>query len=72
MLDLYERVWGGEELAENEYVISADEKSQLQALSRCHPELAAAPGRARRVEFEYERHGTLAYFGAYDVHRAQR
>jgi len=23
------------------------------------------------VEFEYERHGTLAYFGAYDVHRAQ-
>jgi transposase len=71
VLDLYERVWDGEELGANEYVISADEKSQLQALSRCHPELAAAPGRARRVEFEYERHGTLAYFGAYDVHRAQ-
>jgi hypothetical protein len=71
VLDLYERVWDGEELGENEYVISADEKSQLQALSRCHPELAAAPGRTRRVEFEYERHGTLAYFGAYDVHRAQ-
>jgi hypothetical protein len=71
VLDLYERVWDGEELGENEYVISADEKSQLQALSRCHPELAAAPGRVRRVEFEYERHGTLAYFGAYDVHRAQ-
>lgn len=71
VLDLYERVWDGEDLGENEYVISADEKSQLQALSRCHPELAAAPGRARRVEFEYERHGTLAYFGAYDVHRAQ-
>lgn len=52
-------------------MISADEKSQLQALSRCHPELAPAPGRTRRVEFEYERHGTLAYFGAYDVHRAQ-
>ena len=70
-LDLYERVWDGEDLGENEYVISADEKSQLQALSRCHPELAAAPGRARRVEFEYERRGTLAYLGAYDVHRAQ-
>jgi len=40
-------------------------------LARCHPELAAGPGRTRRVEFEYERHGTLAYFGAYDVHRAQ-
>ena len=23
------------------------------------------------MEFEYERHGTLAYFGAYDVHRAR-
>ena len=71
VLDLYERVWDGEKLGENEYVISADEKSQLQALSRCHPELAPAPGRTRRVEFEYERRGTLAYFGAYDVRRAQ-
>jgi transposase len=70
VLDLYERVWDGVALGEDEYVISADEKSQLQALSRCHPELAAAPGRMRRVEFEYDRHGTLAYFGAYDVHRA--
>jgi transposase len=70
VLYLYERVWDGLELADDEYVISADEKSQLQALSRCHPELAAAPGRTRRVEFEYDRHGTLAYFGAYDVHRA--
>jgi transposase len=70
VLDLYQRVWEGVELGDDEYVISADEKSQLQALSRCHPELAPAPGRARRVEFEYDRHGTLAYFGAYDVHRA--
>ena len=70
VLDLYERACDGVELGEDEYVISADEKSQLQALSRCHPELAAAPGRTRRVEFEYDRHGTLAYFGAYDVHRA--
>ena len=51
-------------------MISADEKSQLQALSRCHPNLVGGPGRVTRVEFEYERHGTLAYFGAYDVHRA--
>ena len=70
VLDLYERIWDGVALGDDEYVISADEKSQLQALSRCHPELAAGPGRVRRVEFEYERHGTLAYFGAYDVHRA--
>ncbi len=70
VLDLYQRVWGGIGLGDDEYVISADEKSQLQAVSRCHPELATGPGRLRRVEFEYDRHGTLAYFGAYDVHRA--
>jgi transposase len=71
VLDLYERIWDDTPLGDDEFVISADEKSQLQALSRCHPELAAGPGRLRRVEFEYQRHGTLAYFGAYDVHRAR-
>lgn len=71
VLDLYARVWEGKKLGPNDYVISADEKSQLQALSRCHPSLAAGPGRPTRVEFEYERHGTLAYFGAYDVHHAR-
>lgn len=69
VLDLYERTWCGVPLGEDEYVISADEKSQLQALSRRHSELPPGPGRTRRVEFEYCRHGTLAYFGAYDVHR---
>ena len=51
-------------------MISADEKSQLQALQRCHHGQPPAPGRPRRVEFEYRRGGTLAYFAAYDVHRA--
>jgi transposase len=71
VLDLYARVWEGLALGPDDYVISADEKSQLQALSRCHPALGAGPGRARRVEFEYDRHGTLAYFGAYDVNHAR-
>jgi transposase len=70
VLDLYQRIWDGHRLGADEYVISADEKSQLQALARCHPGLGPAPGRVARVEFEYERGGTLAYFGAYDVHRA--
>lgn len=70
VLDLYARIWDGVALGEDEYVISADEKSQLQALRRRHPERPVAPGRTRRVEFEYTRGGTLAYFGAYDVHRA--
>ena len=70
VLDLYARHWGGRPLGPDEYVISADEKSQLQALRRRHPGLPPAPGRTRRVEFEYTRGGTLAYFAAYDVHRA--
>jgi transposase len=71
VLDLYQRCWDCAPLDEDEYVISADEKSQLQALSRRHPERPPGPGHARRVEFEYTRKGTLAYFGAYDVHRAR-
>ncbi len=71
VLDLYARTWQGQALGEEEYVISADEKSQLQALHRRHPDQAPGPGRTRRVEFEYTRGGTLAYFAAYDVHHAR-
>jgi hypothetical protein len=70
VLDLYQRIWDGAALADDEYVISTDEKSQLQILSRRHRGLPPAPGRPGRVEFEYERHGTVAYLAAYDVHRA--
>jgi transposase len=71
VLDLYDRRWQGRALGGDEYVISADEKSQLQALRRRHPDLPPAPARVRRQEFEYRRGGTLAYLAAYDVHRAQ-
>ena len=71
VLDLYARKWDGRQLGDNDYVISADEKSQLQALRRRHPGLPPGPGRARRVEFEYARGGTLAYMAAYDVHHAK-
>lgn len=70
VLDLYQRIWDGAELEDDEYVLSTDEKSQLQILSRCHRGLPPAPGRPGRVEFEYERHGTVACLAAYDVHRA--
>lgn len=71
VLDLYNRTFDGEPLGANDYVISADEKSQLQALKRKHPGHSAGPGQARRMEFEYTRGGTLAYFAAYDVHHAR-
>ena len=70
-LDLYAGVFEGRALREDEYVICADEKTNIQARCRCHPSLP--PGRARlvRVEHEYERKGALAYLVAYDVHRAK-
>lgn len=70
VLDLYARRFEGRRLRPDELVISADEKSQLQALGRRHPTLAPAPGRAQRCEFEYRRGGTLAYLAAWDVHHA--
>jgi transposase len=71
VLDLYARIWAGDPLGEDEYVLCADEKTQLQALSRCHPDLPPTPGRIRRTEFEYRRGGTLAYLAAYDPHAAR-
>jgi len=70
VLDLYDRRWQGRRLRPDEYVISADEKSQLQALHRRHDDLPPGPQRTRRVEFEYSRGGTLAYLAALDVHHA--
>ena len=63
MLDLYERLWEGEPLGPDDYVILADEKSQLQAMERRHPDLDCAPGLTRRGEFEYQRPGTLGSMG---------
>ena len=71
MLDLYARAWDGHVLGEEEFVLSADEKSQLQALRRRHRSTPSAPGRPMRVEHEYRRGGTLAYLAALDVHNAR-
>jgi DDE superfamily endonuclease len=70
VLDLYQRCFEGRRLRPDEYVICADEKTQLQALGRRHPTLPLAPGQPSRVEFEYERNGTLAYLAGWDVHHA--
>lgn len=75
VLGLYHRQWDGLSLGPRDVVLSADEMSGLQALSRIHAPVPPAehsapplPGRPRRrpdlrtrVEFEYERHGTVCY-----------
>jgi DDE superfamily endonuclease len=71
VLDLYARLHEGRRLRPDEYVICADEKSQLQALGRRHESVPAGPGRPALVEFEYRRGGTLAYLAAWDVHHAR-
>jgi hypothetical protein len=44
VLDLYARVFNGADLGPDDYVISADEKSQPQALRRRHPGRPAGQG----------------------------
>lgn len=67
VLDLYHRIWQGEALGPDDYVISADEKCGLQVLARLHPTRPPQPGHVGQVEFEYERLGTIAYQAALDV-----
>jgi transposase len=55
VLDLYDRRWDGVALGADDYVISADEKSQLQALRRRHPARPAGPGHVAQVEFTISR-----------------
>ncbi|SFH19280.1 intein C-terminal splicing region [Streptomyces mirabilis] len=71
VLDLYARTFEGVPLGEDEYVISSDEKTSVQARCRCHPTLAPGRARAMRVNHEYGRGGALAYLAAYDVHQAK-
>jgi transposase len=71
VLDLYARTFDGQPLGSDEYVISSDEKTSIQARCRCHPTLAPGQARAMRVNHEYGRGGALAYLAAYDVHQAK-
>lgn len=71
MLDLYARVFDGQPLGEDEYVISSDEKTPTQARCRCHPTLAPGQARAMHVNHDCQRGGALAYLAAYDVHHAK-
>jgi DDE superfamily endonuclease len=71
ILDLYARQYAGRPLAADDFVISADEKTSIQARLRCHPSTPPRPRQPRRVEHEYERGGAWAYLAALDVHRAK-
>ncbi|MFD7297921.1 IS630 family transposase [Streptomyces sp. NPDC059897] len=52
-------------------VVSVDEKTAMAARSRKFPDRPPGPGRARRREFEYVRHGTVSVTAGLDVHTGQ-
>jgi len=64
ILDLYEHQWQGEPLHEDEFVLSTDEKTSIQARHRLHETLPPKPGLAMKVEHEYARQGAWAYLAA--------
>jgi hypothetical protein len=69
ILDLYAGKWQGKFLGPKDHVLSADEKTSIQARIRCHPSLPPAPDRPAYIENEYERGGALQYLAAWDVRR---
>ena len=71
VLDLYEGRWNGAPLGPKDYVISADEKTSVQARLRKHRSLPPRSQRPIYVEHEYTRGGAWAYLAAWDVHRAK-
>src|ERR1700736_4127517 len=69
ILDLYAGSWQGQPLGPRDYILSADEKTSIQARARIHPPLACGPGQPTRVEPEYRRGGAWQYLAAWDVRR---
>lgn len=71
ILDLYVRQWQGTPLKDDEFVISADEKTSIQARRRKHTTQRCRPRTPMHVEHEYFRCGAWTYIAALDVHRAR-
>lgn len=71
VLDLYAGMWEGQLLSPDDCVLSADEKTSIQARLRCHASLPPVPGYPAYIEHAYERGGALAYLAAWDVRRGQ-
>lgn len=69
ILDLYAGSWHDQPLGPRDHILSADEKTSIQARARIHPPLACGPGRPTRVEPEYRRGGAWQYLAAWDVRR---
>jgi hypothetical protein len=63
--------WEGIPPGTDDYVISADEKTSIQARRRKQPTLPSAPSRPIRVDQEYFCEGAWTDLAGWDVHRAK-
>ncbi len=71
ILDLYAGLWEGAPLSPDDCVVSADEKTSVQARRRRHAPWPCGPDRVAKIEHEYQRMGAWAYLAACDVQRAK-
>ena len=62
IVDLYHTEW-----PDDVVVLCVDEKTSMQANERKHETQRPLPGRNRRYEFEYIRHGTQALLASFDI-----
>jgi putative transposase len=56
---------------ENAVVLSADEKTSIQALDRTQPMLPMRPHQIERRSHDYKRHGTVSLLAALEVHSGE-
>lgn len=66
VLDLYA------ETPDAKFPVVCFDESPIQMLGEVRQPIAAAPGRPRRVDYEYRRHGTMTLFVMLDAHRPWR
>ena len=66
VLDLYARQWQGRALKDDEFVISAEEKTSIQARRRKHATQTCRPRTPMHVEHEYSRCGAWTCIAPFD------
>ena len=71
VVDLYQRIWQGQQLTDDDFVISADEKTSIQARMRKHPSKPPSSRQLALFEHEYQRQGAIQYLAALDVHHVK-
>ena len=69
--DLYQGCYDGEPPGPGDRILPFDAKPQINARSRLHPALPAAPGRPVRYEHQHRRKGSLSLPAGLDVHTGQ-